>query len=45
MKRSWSVVSMVLMLGLTSFTAGAVEVVDRKENHAFELPAGWEDQH
>jgi hypothetical protein len=45
MNRSRSVVSMVLMCGLASFTAGAVEVVDPKENHAFEVPAGWEDQH
>jgi hypothetical protein len=45
MKRSRSVVPIVLTLGLASLTAGAIEVVDKKENHAFEFPAGWEDQH
>jgi hypothetical protein len=45
MNRSRSVVSMALMLGLASFTAGAVEVIDPKENYAFDVPAGWEDKH
>ena len=38
-------IAMLALVGAVSSAVSAAEIVDSKENHAFTVPAGWEDQH